>query len=98
MNIFHPDRGKNTELLQKKFHLSPGLCRSCRDTIQVSDTIISTRTCAILACGIIVLLAACMNYRETADQSFGTDLMFFSAILIFIVAAILFGQENQQSS
>lgn len=45
-----------------------------------------------------MLLAACMNYRETADQSFGTDLMFFSAILIFIVAAILFGQENQQSS
>jgi hypothetical protein len=39
-----------------------------------------------------------MNYRETADLSFGTDLMVLSAVLIFIVAAILFGQENQQSS
>jgi len=39
-----------------------------------------------------------MNYRETADLSFWTDLMFLSAVLIFIAAAILFGQENQQAS
>ena len=57
--------------------------------------ILSTRVGIILVCGIIVLLAACMNYRETATMSFGTDLMVLSAVLIFVAASVLYRQETQ---
>jgi len=56
---------------------------------------LSTRVGLILVCGIIVLLAACMNYRETATLSLGTDLMVLSAVLIFVAASVLYRQETQ---
>jgi hypothetical protein len=59
-----------------------------------SDSIITTRIGAILVCGIIVLLAACMNYRETAGLSFAADLMLLSAVLIFSAAGVLYRQEQ----
>jgi hypothetical protein len=35
-----------------------------------------------------------MNYRETAVLSFGTDLMFLSAVLIFVAAGMLYRKEE----
>jgi hypothetical protein len=64
------------------------------NTLNGGDTIISTRVGLIFVCGIIVLLAACMYYRETAVLSFGTDLMFLSSVLIFIAAAVLQKKED----
>ncbi len=58
-------------------------------------TILSTRVGLILVCGIIVLLTACMNYRETATMSFTADLMVLSAVLIFVAASVLYRQETQ---
>jgi hypothetical protein len=65
------------------------------NTMKGGVTILSTRVGLILVCGIIVLLAACMNYRETATMSFGTDLMVLSAVLIFVAASVLYRQETQ---
>jgi len=59
-----------------------------------SDTIISTRIGVILICGIVVLLAACMNYRESAGLSLGADLMLLAAVLIFSAAGVLYRQEQ----
>ncbi len=59
-----------------------------------SDTIISTRIGAILVCGIIVLLAACMNYRETAGLSLGADMMLLAAVLIFSAAGVMYRQDQ----
>lgn len=64
------------------------------NTLHGCDTIISTRVGLILVCGIIVLLAACMNHRETAALSFETDVMFLSSVLIFIAAAVLHKKED----
>jgi hypothetical protein len=65
------------------------------NTLKGSETIISTRTGVILICGIIVLLAACMNYRETASLSFEAELMLLSAVLIFAAAGMLHRQEQR---
>jgi nitrate reductase gamma subunit len=66
-----------------------------KNTLKGSDTIISTRISAILICGIIVLLAACMNYRETAGLSFEAALMLLSSVLIFAAAGVLYRNEQQ---
>jgi hypothetical protein len=58
------------------------------------DTILSTRVGLILVCGIIVLLAACMNYREAAGLSLGADLMLLAAVLIFSAAGMVYRQEQ----
>jgi hypothetical protein len=64
------------------------------NTLKGSDIIISTRTGAILICGIVVLLAAYMNYRETAGLAFETCLMLLAAVLIFAAAGVLYRQEQ----
>ena len=48
----------------------------------------------VLICAIIALFAAFMNYRESVTVSLGTYLMFISAILIFVVAGMLYKQEK----
>ena len=55
---------------------------------------VSLRVTLVLICGILSLVAAIMNYRETVTASWGTYLMFVSAILIFIVAGLLYRQET----
>jgi len=66
-----------------------------KNTLKGSETIISTRISAILICGIIVLLAAYMNYRETAGLSFEAALMLLAAVLIFAAAGMLHRRERR---
>jgi len=47
----------------------------------------------VLACGIISLAAAVMNYRDTESVSGTGPWMFASAALIFICAALLYHRE-----
>jgi len=57
--------------------------------------IVSPRVGAVLVCGIIILFAACMNYRESAGMSMGTDLILLAAVLIFTTAGVLYVNEQQ---
>jgi hypothetical protein len=59
-----------------------------------SETITSTRIVAVLVCGIIILFSVCMNYRENAGMSIGTDLMLLSAVMIFAAASVMFRLEQ----
>lgn len=55
----------------------------------------SSRFVFVLVCGIISLIAAIMNYRESINATFYDYWMFIAAILILACAAMLYKPQKQ---
>ena len=61
-------------------------------------TIVSRNVIFILVCGIIVLVAAFVNFFESPDNSFAKYILFLSAILILAVAGMLYAADQKSGN
>ena len=72
-------------------------CRPRKTGTEVRN-IVSRNVIFILICGIIVLVAAFMNFFESHDSSFSKYILFLSAILILAVAGMLHAMDQKSGN